>query len=595
MKVNEKISALRQMLAANHLDAWIAPSADPHQSEYVPLHWESREWLSGFTGSAGTVVVTKNKAGLWTDSRYFLQAELELKGTDIILFKSGLPEIPTYEKWLSREVAEKSSIGFDATLLSVSQVKALTKACEAKEINFVTDQDLMDEIWSDRPEISTAKVDLHPVKMTGESRGDKLQRIRKKMGEMHVHQLVISTLDDIAWTFNFRGTDIQYCPVVISYAIINQKEAKLFIQTEKVKEDVKQELQTDGLTLFEYLDFYEHLSQFSPTETILFEADKSNQKIIDSIPNHCRTIQTNNIVTPLKAIKNETELKGFRNAHLLDGAAMVKWLYWLEGKRNDGFQTESSLAEKLNEIRLNSPECLDLSFPPIIGYQANGAIIHYSPKPETAALIKNEGILLVDSGGQYPFGTTDITRTIALGTPTKEQIKWNTLVLKGHINLATLVFPENTPGSQLDAVARVPLWKEKLNFGHGTGHGVGHFLNVHEGPQSISPKGKVGLKPGMIVSNEPGLYIDGSVGFRIENLVVVIALEKNDFGTFCGLETLTLCPYDLSLVDASLLNKEEINWLNKYHRVVFEKLAFLLNPDERNWLKEKTIRGRCVI
>jgi len=588
MTVVEKITALRKQMVSNQLDAWIVPGADPHQSEYVPSHWKAREWISGFTGSAGTIVVTKESAGLWTDSRYFLQAESELKGSSIKLFKAGLPNVPSIEKWLVQELAEKSSIGFDATLLSISQVKSINNECASKKINLVTDRDLVNQIWDNRPEISKTKINLHSVELSGESRVDKLKRIRIKMKQGGVHQLVLSTLDDIAWTFNIRGKDIRHCPVVISFAIINDKEAKLFIPSEKINSDIKQELQTDGLTLFEYLDFYDHLAQFSHHETILFDASKTNQKIIDSIPKECNTIQTSNIVFPLKAIKNKTQLKGFRKAHLLDGAAMVKWLYWLDSKADLDVHSESTVADKLNEIRLDAEECLDLSFPPIVGYQANGAIIHYTPNPETASPLKKEGILLIDSGGQYPFGTTDITRTIALGSPTAEQIRWNTIVLKGHINLAMAVFPENTPGAQLDAIARYPIWAEKLNYGHGTGHGVGHFLNVHEGPQSVSPKGKVGLRSGMIISNEPGLYIDGSVGFRIESMVAVVELEKNDFGNFCSLEMLTLCPYDAKLIDAALLTKKEQTWLNEYHQMVFKKLEFLLTNDEKIWLQDKT-------
>jgi len=587
MTIPERLAALRKLMTEQQIDAWIVPSDDPHQSEYVADRWKARTWLSGFTGSAGTVVVTADKAGLWTDSRYFLQAELELKDSGITLFKEDMPGVPYYKDWLKEELKENAVVGFDGKVMSVSQVRDMETKLAAKKITFVYHTDLIDLIWPDRPSIPIEPAFVLEEKYTGEGRSSKFSRIRAEMKKHKADLIILSALDDIAWTFNIRGSDVEYNPVVYGYAVVSQTETRLFIKEEKLDKNLKQELENDHVIINDYDSFFDFLSQL-PEFTVLLDPGKTSQKIMDSISVSCVILDVPSIPFDLKTCKNETELEGIRNAHVRDGVAMVKWLYWLYNNIGNGEHTEITIADKLEEFRSKGDLFRGLSFNTISGYKGNGAIVHYSAKPETAARIYPEGILLVDSGGQYLDGTTDITRTITLGTPTEEEKICFTLVLKGHINLGRLVFPKGYNGSQIDALARADMWGYYMNYGHGTGHGVGHFLNVHEGPQRIRPENNVPLKPGMLTSNEPGLYMKDRFGIRIENLIVTEVRKENEFGTFYGFETVSFCPICLDLVNVSMLTADEKKWLNDYHKAVYEKLSPFLATEEQNWLKHET-------
>ncbi len=588
MTVPEKLVSLREQLSNSNLDAWIVPSADPHQSEYVADRWKGRTWISGFTGSAGTVVITKDKAGLWTDSRYFVQAASELKDSGITLMKEGLPETLSIEDWLKQELPEGAAIGFDGAVMSITQVKALEEKLQSKHIELESKTDLLNAIWQDRPQMPVNPIILLGDEIAGESRTSKIKRIRDKMATSNAKHCILTGLDDIAWTLNIRGKDVEYNPVAYSWVVISESSTHLFIDSNKLSDEIKNKLIQDNISIHDYADFFLFLAGLEEAR-VLIDPDKTSQKIRDAINSACTIIEKPSIPFDLKAIKNETELKGIRDAHIRDGAAMVKWLFWLEQNIANGPHTEVTLAEKLEEFRKAGEHYQGPSFSTIAGYNGNGAIVHYEAEAETAATVKPEGMLLLDSGGQYLDGTTDITRTISLGTPTEKQKHCYTLVLKGHIDLAKAVFPKGYNGSQVDTFSRAAIWADFMNYGHGTGHGVGHFLNVHEGPQRIRPENSVPLEIGMLTSNEPGLYFEGEFGIRIENLVITKMLKRNEFGTFYGFETVTLCPIDKSLIDKEMMTKDEIEWLNNYHLQVYKALSPLLTESETMWLKDKTL------
>ncbi len=586
MDAKEKIKALQQLMEEHKIDAWIVPTADPHQSEYVAPYWKTRTWLSGFSGSAGTLVVTRDKAGLWTDYRYFIRAEQELKGSGIELFKMKRLDVPTYTEWLCHELDEQATIGFDGNVFSVAQVEKLQDALHSKRIHLAYQQNIVAQLRKDRPQIPAKPVMLLDVKFSGESRESKFARIRQKMKAEGVHAHLISTLDEIAWVFNIRGSDVEYNPVTISYACISDQDVRLFMNSEKLSSEVKSALQADDVVFSEYHELIPYLKQLPKEMVLLVDPKKTTQAVKNAIA--CTIKEASSIAFPLKAVKNETELKGIRTAHIRDGVAMVKWLCWLDQHLGKEEYSEVTIVKPLEELRSRGEYFQGLSFYPIVGYQANGAICHYAAKPETALTIKPEGLLVIDSGAQYLDGTTDITRTLALSGATLEQQRDFTLVLKGHIALATAKFPQGTTGAQLDSFARAALWQRGMNYGHGTGHGVGHFLNVHEGPQGIRPENHVALEPGMLCSNEPGLYREGKYGIRIENLINVVASEETEFDTFYRFETVTLCPIDLDLIDASLLTLQEKTWLNTYHKTVCETLSPFLTEDEKTWLQHET-------
>lgn len=590
MTIVEKIEKLRNAMKEKGIDAYIIPSNDPHISEYVPKRWTSRQWISGFTGSAGTVVVTLDEAGLWTDSRYFIQAAEELKGSGITLHKAGNPGVDDYPEWLSKNMKENSKAGIDGKVLPVGLMKSLEKTFELKKIKLVKDHDLIEEIWEDRPEVPLNELFIQPVQFAGKSRVEKIKEIRRKMKDKLADVHLICTLDDIAWIFNIRGNDVDFNPVVVAYALIDAENANLYIKDSKIPENARKELEADGITLKDYDEIERDLKKIESTEKILVDPSKCNAWLYDSIPDYIKKIEDMNISTLLKAIKNETEVQGMEKALKRDCVAMTGFIKWLEENAGKEKISELSAAKKLTEFRKEIDLFEGESFNTISGYAGHGAIVHYAVDEESDAEIKDDTFYLVDSGGQYIDGTTDITRTLHFGTPTAEEKRDYTLVLKGHIDLAMAKFPEGTRGAQLDALARKPLWDYGMSYDHGTGHGVGCFLNVHEGPQNIrKEENPVVLRNGMIQSNEPGVYKQDKYGIRIENLIVVEDDEKTDFGQFHKFRTLTLCPIETKAIDRSLLTEDEIKWLNDYHQMVYDEVKDLIEDDDlRAYLKEKT-------
>jgi len=589
MTINDKIAALRSAMTAHQLDAYILPSGDPHQGEYVADHWKARQWISGFSGSAGIAVITQDHAGLWTDSRYFLQAEEELKGSGMALQKQGVAHAPEHISWLRENLPAGSKVGIDGKLFSVGQVRRLAKAFYEKNIELETGVDLVAELWKDRPPLPQNAVFEHEVSYAGLSRAQKLEAVRGKMGQADYY--LISTLDDIAWLFNLRGSDVECNPVFYSYAVIGRAEAYLFIEESKLPEDLKTTLLPDGIFAKPYHQLESFLKELPANKSIFIDLVSTSNQVYSAIRKE-QIIEGRNIVLQMKAIKNPVEIEHIKDAMLKDGVALTRLFRWLEDSLKNRAVPETEVAEKLAEFRRAQGDYHGESFDAIVGYNSNGAIVHYHAMQESCAHIQDKGILLLDSGGQYIDGTTDITRTIALGEPTEEQKRHFTLVLKGHIALATIKFPEGTSGAQLDTLARMFLWRDNLNYGHGTGHGVGFFLNVHEPPQgfaasSSTSRGTTAIEPGMFTSNEPGFYKTGEYGIRIENLVLCVEDAENDFGKFLKFETLTLFPIDLKLIDKSLVSEGEKSWLNAYHAEVFEKIAPLLDGEEVGWLKEK--------
>ncbi len=587
--ISQRINQLRDAMRAKSLHAYIVPSTDPHISEYIAPRWKSREWISGFDGSAGTVIVTHDHAGLWTDSRYFLQAEQQLNGTGIQLFKAGLPDTPDMLEWLTQSLPADSTIGLDGEIFTTNEVSRIRSILAKKEISLVTDFDLFTEIRSDRPSIPEEGIFELPVEFSGASAVDKIETLRSTMKQAGANLLVISALDEIAWTFNIRGNDVESNPVAIAYAIITNKQSILFTNAVKISRELQDYLDSQRVITAEYGKIYDYLSNLSSESSILFDGYKVNFKLRNAIPSHCKIIESPSPVALLKSIKNETEIAGFRNIMIKDGVAFTRFMMWLEDNVASGNITEMTIGEKLYEFRDEQELFVGESFSTIAGYKEHGAINHYHPTVETASTILPENFLLIDSGGQYFDGTTDMTRTIALGEVTEQMKKDFTLVLKGHIALTTCRFPQGTRGSQIDILARKALWDEGYNYLHGTGHGIGHFLNVHEGPQSIRmEENPVKLQPGMVMSNEPGLYRNGEYGIRHENMVLIKEDIETPFGKFYGFETLTLFPFDKSSIDKSLLTEKEVQWINDYHAMVFEKLSPKLEEAEVNWLKEKT-------
>lgn len=585
--ISERIHALRMWFKPN-IQAFIIPSTDPHLSEYVAPHWKSREWISGFTGSAGTVVITEKKAGLWTDSRYFLQAAEQLQGSGIDLYKEMLPETPSITKFLSDELQPGESVGIDGKMFSVEQVESMQAELSAKNIQIVLCPDPMDELWENRPPIPESPAFVYDIKYAGKSCSEKIAAIRTELKKKSAESVMLSALDEIAWTLNLRGNDVHCNPVVVSYLLITEKKAVLFIAPEKVTEEVRNYLEEQQIEIQNYSDTEIYLSDLN-SSSILMNPAKTNYSVFSSVNPQCRIIRGEAPVALLKAIRNEQEIKGIHAAMQRDGVALVKFLRWLESAVPSGTETELSIDRKLHAFRATQDLYVGESFDTIAGYKEHGAIVHYSATEESNATLHPKGFLLLDSGAQYLDGTTDITRTIALGELTTEEKTDYTLVLKGHIALAMAVFPSGTRGAQLDVLARMPLWSHKMNFLHGTGHGVGHFLSVHEGPQSIRMnENPIVLQPGMVTSNEPGVYKGGSHGIRTENLTLVCSAGEGLFGEYLKFETITLCPICKKGIIKELLTADEVDWLNNYHQQVYEKLSPKLNEEEKAWLKEAT-------
>lgn len=585
--ISERIHALRMWFKPN-IQAFIIPSTDPHLSEYVAPHWKSREWISGFTGSAGTVVITEKKAGLWTDSRYFLQAAEQLQESGIDLYKEMLPETPSITKFLSDELQPGESVGIDGKMFSVEQVESMQAELSAKNIQIVFCPDPMDELWENRPPMPESPAFVYDIKYAGKSCSEKIAAIRTELKKKSAESVMLSALDEIAWTLNLRGNDVHCNPVVVSYLLITEKKAVLFIAPEKVTEEVRNYLEEQQIEIQNYSDTEIYLSDLN-SSSILMNPAKTNYSVFSSVNPQCRIIRGEAPVALLKAIRNEQEIKGIHAAMQRDGVALVKFLRWLESAVPSGTETELSIDRKLHAFRATQDLYAGESFDTIAGYKEHGAIVHYSATEESNATLHPKGFLLLDSGAQYLDGTTDITRTIALGELTTEEKTDYTLVLKGHIALAMAVFPSDTRGAQLDVLARMPLWSHKMNFLHGTGHGVGHFLSVHEGPQSIRMnENPIVLQPGMVTSNEPGVYKGGSHGIRTENLTLVCSAGEGLFGEYLKFETITLCPICKKGIIKELLTADEVDWLNNYHQQVYEKLSPKLNEEEKAWLKEAT-------
>lgn len=585
--IKQRIEQLRAVMRAEGVSAFIIPSTDPHISEYVAPHWQAREWISGFTGSAGTVVVTLTEAGLWTDSRYFLQAAEQLKGTGIDLYKEALPETPTLPDFLCTRLQTGEAVGIDGQVFSTSSAYGLQKALASKGIVLKSIADPMDKIWADRPYIPEGPTYIYKVEYAGKSCADKLALVRQRMEEESTDALLLSALDEIAWTLNLRGNDIHCNPVTVCYLLVTKDKAHLFILPQKTGADVQSYLRENGIEYHPYGEITTFLAAV-PYRNIWLESAKTNYAVWTSVPPTCHVTDAPSPVALLKAVRNEVEIAGLRRAMQRDGVALVKFLKWLEAAVPQGGQTEISVDKQLHAFRAAQPLYMGESFDTIAGYGAHGAIVHYEATPETDVPLQPKGFLLLDSGAQYLDGTTDITRTIALGPLTEEEKEDYTLILKGHIALAQAVFPAGTRGAQLDVLARMPIWQRRMNFLHGTGHGVGHFLNVHEGPQSIRMnENPVALQAGMLTSNEPGVYKAGSHGIRTENLMLTIPAGEGMFGSYLQFETVTLCPIDTTPLLRHLLTDEEIRWLNEYHRTVYEKLSPDLDEEEKVWLQEK--------
>lgn len=584
--INERIAALRTHIAKENIQAFIIPSTDPHLSEYVAPHWQSREWISGFTGSAGTVVVTAKDAGLWTDSRYFLQAARQIEGSGITLYKEMLPETPGIPAFLSSHLRKGDTVGVDGKMFSAEEVKYLQQELEKSGIHVKSIADPMQLLWSDRPPMPLAPAFVHDIKYAGRSFTEKLSMVRKEMEAANAESLLLPALDEIAWLLNIRGNDVHCNPVVVSYLLIEKDEVHYFIHPQKLTAELRSYFSANHISVHTYEEIEDYLGN-THAKSILVNSAKTNHAIYSAIRPGCRIIDRVSPVNLLKAIRNEQEIAGIHAAMQRDGIALVKFLMWLEKAVPTGRETEISVDRKLHAFRSAQPLYMGESFDTIAGYKEHGAIVHYEATPETDVTLKPEGFLLLDSGAQYLDGTTDITRTIALGNLTEEEKTDYTLILKGHIALATAVFPEGTRGAQLDVLARMPIWKRHMNYLHGTGHGVGHFLNVHEGPQSIRMnENPIALQPGMITSNEPGVYKAGNHGIRTENLVLTIPAGEGMFGNYLKFETITLCPICQKGIIKEWLTPEETEWLNEYHRTVYEKLSPDLNNDEREWLKE---------
>lgn len=588
MKVKERIEKLRNLMRERGIEAYIVPSSDPHQSEYVAEHFAARTFITGFTGSAGTAVVTLKEAGLWTDGRYFIQAENELKDTGVTLFRMGESGVPTVEEYLKNALNKGAKVGFDGKVISVEYFRGLNKALESKEFSFEVGEDLIDKVWKDRPEKPCTEVVLHDVKYTGKSREEKLAEVVKEMNSVGVDHYVISGLDDIAWLLNIRGRDVSCNPLTISYVVISDGKLNLFIDERKINSKVRAELQKANIEIMPYDSIVNFLHNINKG-TILFDPAKTNTLVHSAIK--IKTIEAMDITTRFKAVKNDIEVQNVRNAMVRDGVAMVKFINWIKKTIKTRNITEIEASDKLEEIRRSGDNFYDLSFGSISAYRANASMPHYHATKENQATIKPESFYLIDSGAQYLDGTTDITRTLAVGPLTKEEKTDFTLVLRGMIDLAIQRFLYGATGSNLDIIARIPLWNAGLDYKHGTGHGIGFFLNVHEGPHRIAMiPNAVRLEKGMIMSDEPGVYKAEKHGIRIENLVVVQEDEKTQYGgQFMKFETLTLCPIDLEAIDATLLTPVEKAWLNNYHKTVFEKLSPYLEGEELKYLKDSTV------
>lgn len=588
--INQRLESLREVMKREHLAAFIFPSTDAHQSEYVADHWMGRAWISGFDGSAGTAVVTMHSAALWTDSRYFLAAEEQLKGTEFQLMKLKIPGTLSIAEWLGKELQDVDSpeVGLDGWVNSYSSTSGLIADLrKAGGITVRTNFDPLEEIWKDRPSIPLKPVEIQPMEFAGEDVSSKIKRIRQALRAQHADGMLVSALDDIAWTLNLRGTDVHCVPVFVSYLLIASDKVSLFVDEAKVSSEIRAYLESNSVSIYKYNKVEEGLKAYSEYN-ILLDGNETSYYLWKAV--RCQEIvQASSPIPAMKAVKNEAEIAGYRSAMLKDGVAMVKFLKWLLPAVEAGGETEISIDKKLTALRAEQKLFRDISFDTIAGYQAHGAIVHYEATPETDIPLKPEGLLLLDSGAQYQDGTTDVTRTIALGPITEEMKHIYTLVLKAHIQLELAKFPDGASGTQLDALGRECMWREGFNFLHGTGHGVGSYLSVHEGPHQIRMEYMpTPLRAGMTLTDEPGLYLAGKFGVRIENTVLLSDYMKTEFGKFLQIEPLTLCPIDTAPIDLTMLMPEELAWLNEYHAKVYAELAPYLDEEEKKWLENAT-------
>ena len=594
-QIPQRLIDLRDLMRREHLSAFIFPSTDPHSGEYVPDHWKGREWISGFDGSAGTAVVTLDKAALWTDSRYFIAAAEQLAGTGFQLMKERIAGTPSIAEWLGQELknAPTTEVGIDGMVCATAEVESLIADLRAQGgLTLRTNLDPLQQIWSGRPAIPQNPVSIQPLELAGDPCHEKIARIRKALRQQHADGMLITALDDIAWTLNLRGSDVHCNPVFVSYLLISSSKVTLFINKVKLSAAVKAYLMDEGVDIDDYENIRRGLKDYFEYN-ILMDPNEVNYTLFKTVTRD--VVRSQSPVKMMKAVKNEAEIDGFRSAMLKDGIAMVRFLRWLEGVIAPCGMvppcplSELTVAQKLETLRREQPLFKDISFDTISAYQEHGAIVHYEPTPETDIPLKAEGLLLLDNGAQYQDGTTDITRTIALGPLTDEQRRVYTLVLKGHLQLQNLKFPANASGTQLDAVARAAMWREGMNYLHGTGHGVGAYLNVHEGPHQIRMEYRPApLKAGMTVTDEPGIYLEGRFGVRIENTLLIRPYRTTEFGEFLQFEPLTLCPIDTRPIVIDMLTAEERQWLNDYHQRVFDRLAPHLNDEEQAWLREAT-------
>ena len=589
-EIAQRLSNLREIMQREHLDAFIFPSTDPHNSEYVPDRWKGREWISGFNGSAGTAVVTMHAAALWTDSRYFIAAEQQLAGTEFVLMRERVAGTPTISEWLGKVLSDinGATVGVDGMVNTAADVEALIADLRQQGgITVRTNFDPLAVIWTNQPPIPVTPIEVHSLEYAGESTTSKLSRIRMALRSLHADGMLVSALDDIAWTLNLRGSDVHCNPVFVSYLLIDTKTTTLFINDEKLTPDVKAYLTAQGVQTAPYNHIKDALRNYDEYN-ILLDPNAISYTLFKQVRTQ-EVVRASSPIPAMKAIKNEIEVEGFRRAMIRDGVALVKFLRWLQTAVPKGQETEISVAEKLTALRAEQPLFRGISFDTIAGYEAHGAIVHYEATPETDAPLKPHGFLLLDSGAQYQDGTTDITRTIALGELTEEQREVYTLVLKGHIQLELAKFPSGASGTQIDALAREAMWRKGFNFLHGTGHGVGSFLNVHEGPHQIRMEYRPApLLPFMTVTDEPGLYLEGKFGVRIENILLIKPYMTTLFGEFLQMEPLTLCPIDTAPIVREMLLDEEVEWLNGYHQYVFDKLSPYLQGADLDWLRAAT-------
>ncbi|NBI07776.1 aminopeptidase P family protein [Senegalia massiliensis] len=589
MNIKSNIERLRKLMKQNGIDAYIISDVDPHQSEYVAEYFKMRSFISGFTGSAGTVVITMDKNGLWADGRYHIQAEEQLKGSGIDLFKQGLEGVPTYTEWLKEVLDKGSNVGFDGKVISQAIAKDIIEKFKNTGINVNHEYDFIKEIWNDRGKQNFNEIYNHDIKYAGKSTKEKLQSVREKMKENNADYYILGSLDNIAWLFNIRGTDVPNNPVVYSYALVSHNKATIYLNKDKLNGKAKNTLEENKVEIKEYEKIAEDLNNIAENANVFLDESKINRYLYKSLPKNTNKIKGTSIATSLKSIKNDIEIKNLKGCQIRDGVAMVRFIHWLKENVAKEKITEIDAIEKLENFRRMNDKFKGISFDTIAGYKDHAAMMHYKANKDSQYTLEDKSLFLIDSGGQYLDGTTDITRTIALGDVTEKEKSDFTLVLKSHIALDKLVFLYGTTGSNIDIIARKPMWENGLDYKCGTGHGVGFFLNVHEGPQSISRQpNKIKLEENMILTNEPGIYRNGEHGIRIENTIVVKEKFENEFGKFMDFETISYCPIDLDAIEPSLLDNEEKKWLNDYHKEVYSKLSPYLEEDLQKWLENQT-------